>query len=410
MDYARFFSEDTASFVSSPTREIFKKVDINSIYSLSGGYPAPEAFPISAMGETMQEVLSKYGPMAFQYGGTQGVEELRRAISARFGEPVERIQITTSSQQGIDVCARVLVDPGDVVLTSNPTYLGALQSFKSYRAKMVGVEPEPTPEAFRAAYVKAIEEIRAEGRRLKLLYIIPDFQNPSGETLTLDERKILASLAEEYDFLILEDCPYKELRYEGESVRSIYSLAPDRVIHLGSFSKIMCPGFRLGWMFANPGILHQIYVCKQALDLCPPVFDQYLSAEFMTSGRLDENLRKSIDMYRMKRDIMLAELEKNMPEGVRWTHPEGGLFLFLTLPEGFDSMAFYDTALSAGVAYVAGNMFFTDFVEGIHNGGSRRGLNTMRLNFSFMTPERLREGVRLLCRLVREKIENTEGQ
>ena len=272
------------------------------------------------------------------------------------------------------------------------------------------VEPEPTPEAFRAAYVKAIEEIRAEGRRLKLLYIIPDFQNPSGETLTLDERKILASLAEEYDFLILEDCPYKELRYEGESVRSIYSLAPDRVIHLGSFSKIMCPGFRLGWMFANPGILHQIYVCKQALDLCPPVFDQYLAAEFMTSGRLDENLRKSIDMYRMKRDIMLAELEKNMPEGVRWTHPEGGLFLFLTLPEGFDSMAFYDTALSAGVAYVAGNMFFTDFVEGIHNGGSRRGLNTMRLNFSFMTPERLREGVRLLCRLVREKIENTEGQ
>ena len=397
VDYDRYFSDDVPSFVSSPTREIFKKVDINAIYSLAGGYPDPATYPLDKYGEIMADVIARYGAKAFQYGGTQGVPELRNVLSSRYGQPLERIQITTSSQQGIDVCGRVFLNPGDVVLCSNPTYLGALQSFLSYRAELVGVSRRSGLSGFRQAYEDAILSVRAEGRRVKLMYMIPDFRNPSGETLTAEERRCLVSLAERYDFLIVEDCPYKELRYEGEDEPSMYSMCPERVIHLGSFSKIMSPGFRLGWIFAAPEIIYQIYVCKQALDLCPPVFDQYVAAGYMASGALDANLQKSRALYREKRDIMLEELAAGMPEGVSWTRPQGGLFLFLTLPEHFDCVALYDRALSAGVAYVAGNMFFTDFASGA-------GRNTMRLNFSFLPTGRLREGVRLLCRLVREAL------
>ena len=247
-------------------------------------------------------------------------------------------------------------------------------------------------EDFAQAYRAVLEQVKSEGKQVKFLYMIPDFQNPSGESLTLQERQMLVDLAEEYDFLIVEDSPYRELRYEGEPVPTMYSLAPDRVIHLGSFSKIFAPGFRLGWAIAHPEILDKIYVCKQSLDLCPPIFDQYVAAEFLKSGRLDENLAKSIELYKGKRDLLLGLLEEHMPECVRWTHPEGGLFLFLTMPEGFDAVKFYDTALDAGVAYVAGEFFHPD--------GS--GKNTMRMNFSFMTHERITEGVKLLARLLND--------
>lgn len=385
------FSKDTESFFRSPVRDIFKKVDLNSIYSFAGGYPSAETFPLEEIGKTVTEVIEKYGSKAFQYGATQGVSELREAVAERCGVPVERVQITSSSQQGIDVCTRVLVDPGDVVLTSNPTYLGALQSFCSYRADVRGVDHSSDLEVLRSNYEKTIMQVKAEGKAVKFLYMIPDFQNPSGETLTLEERGILVELAQEHDFLIVEDSPYRELRYEGESVPTIYSLDPDRVIHLGSFSKIFAPGFRLGWAIAHPDILDKIYVCKQSLDLCPPILDQYVAAEFLRSGRLDANLRKSIALYKGKRDLLLSLLETYMPEGVKWTRPEGGLFLFLTLPEGFDAVKFYDKALEAGVAYVAGEFFYPD----------RRGKNTMRLNFSFMSPERMTEGLKLLADLLR---------
>jgi 2-aminoadipate transaminase len=210
----------------------------------------------------------------------------------------------------------------------------------------------------------------------------------------LEERQMLVALAQKYDFLIVEDSPYRELRYEGEHIPSLYSLDPDRVIYLGSFSKIFAPGFRLGWAIAHPDILDKIYVCKQSLDLCPPVFDQYVAAEFLASGKLDENLLKTIALYKGKRDLLLSLLEEYMPEGVSWTHPEGGLFLFLTMPEGFDAVAFYDKALSAGVAYVAGEFFHPD----------RSGKNTMRMNFSFMTPQKITEGVKLLAELLEDEI------
>lgn len=388
------YSEDVGSFFRSPVREIFKRVDLNAIYSFAGGYPSADTFPLEEIRRTMSEVVDKYGAKAFQYGATQGVPELRAAVASRYGVELERVQITSSSQQGIDVCTRVLVDPGDVILTSNPSYLGALQSFRSYRADIRGVKHDEDLQVYAKAYEDVIAQVCAEGKTIKFLYMIPDFQNPSGESLTLEERRMLVDLAQKHDFLIVEDSPYRELRYEGEHVPTMYSLAPDKVIHLGSFSKIFAPGFRLGWAIAHPDILDKIYVCKQSLDLCPPIFDQYVAAEFLSSGRLDANLLKSIELYKGKRNHLLGLLQKYMPEGVSWTHPEGGLFLFLTMPEGFDSVKFYDKALDAGVAYVAGEFFHTD--------GS--GRNTMRMNFSFMAEERMEEGVKLLAELLRNEI------
>lgn len=388
--YNELFSEDVASFFRSPVRDIFKKVDLNSIYSFAGGYPSAETFPMEDIRKTMSEVIDKYEGKAFQYGATQGVTELREVVAARYGVPVERVQITSSSQQGIDVCTRVLVNPGDVILTSSPSYLGAIQSFCSYRADIRGIRHDSDLGLFRKAYENEIAKVAAEGKKIKFLYMIPDFQNPSGESLSHEERQMLVGLAREYGFLIVEDSPYRELRYEGEHIPTMYSLAPDHVIHLGSFSKIFAPGFRLGWAIAHPDILDKIYVCKQSLDLCPPIFDQYVAAEFLGSGRLDANLQKTIELYKSKRDLMLSLLERHMPSDVTWTHPEGGLFLFLTMPYGFDAVKFYDKALEAGVAYVAGEFFHPD----------RSGKNTMRLNFSFMSHDRIAEGIRLLAQLL----------
>ena len=394
MNYNEKFSEDVGSFFRSPVREIFKKVDLNAIYSFAGGYPSADTFPLESIRQTITEVIEKYGAKAFQYGATQGVPELREAVAKRYDVPVERVQITSSSQQGIDVCTRVLVNPGDVILTSSPSYLGALQSFRSYRADIRGVAHKEDLTEFKASYEAVISQVLGEGRKIKFLYMIPDFQNPSGESLTLEERQVLVELAEKHDFLIVEDSPYRELRYEGEHIPTMYSLSPDRVIHLGSFSKIFAPGFRLGWAIAHPEILDKIYVCKQSLDLCPPIMDQYVAAEFLESGRLDENLVKSVALYKGKRDLLLSLLQEHMPQGVKWTHPEGGLFLFLTMPEGFEAVKFYDRALDAGVAYVAGEFFHPD--------GS--GKNTMRLNFSFMTEDKIRAGIKLLADLLKTEL------
>ena len=413
-DYGRFFSADVPSFLRSPVREIFRKVDLGAIFSFAGGYPDAASFPVEDIRRLSSLVLDKYGTKALQYGATQGVTELREAISQRYGVPLENIQITTSSQQGIDVCTRILANPGDTVLVTTPTYLGALQSFRAYRANVCPLEDlvagKPVFSVPGELSVREVIEARgaaggggvSEGLppstsctdafNPKFCYVIPDFQNPSGQTMTLKEREDLVALARKYDFLIVEDSPYRELRYSGEEVPTIYSLAPERTLHLGSFSKIFAPGFRLGWIIGPPEILEQIYVCKQALDLCPPIFDQYIAAEFMSSGALDANLARSVELYRGKRDLLLSLLGKYMPDGVSWTHPEGGLFLFLTLPEQIDTVALYDKALAAGVAYVAGSFFYPD--------GSHR--NTMRLNFSFLDASRMEEGIKILANIIKQ--------
>ena len=373
MNYTDLFSEDVAGFLRSPVREIFRKVDLSAICSFAGGYPAACTFPVKEIPGLAATVLEKYGTKALQYGATQGVTELRELIAQRYAVPVERVQITTSSQQGIDVCTRILTDPGDIILTTEPTYLGALQSFRAYRADVREISAKRDPD----------------GKKVKFIYVIPDFNNPSGETMTLQQRERIVALARELDCMIVEDSPYRELRYSGEQVPSIYSLAPERTLYLGSFSKIFAPGFRLGWIIGPEPVLEQIFVCKQALDLCPPVLDQYLAAEFLGSGALDRNLEHTIEEYRRRRDLMLRLLDKYMPEGVTWTKPEGGLFLFVTLPEGIDTVKLYDRALAAGVAYVAGSFFYLD--------GSHR--NTMRLNFSFIAEEKMEPGIKLLASL-----------
>lgn len=366
-------------------REIFKKVDLNSIYSFAGGYPDAATFPLEEIKRLSALVIDKYGKNALQYGATQGITPLRDIIAERYGVERDNVQISTSSQQGIDVCTRILADPGDIILTKNPTYLGALQSFRAYRANVVGIKGYDEPDC---------EKDKAMLSKAKFCYVIPDFCNPSGETMSLEDREKLCRLSEKYGFVIVEDSPYRELRYSGKTLPTIYSLCPERVLHLGSFSKIFAPGFRLGWIIGPQALLEQIYVCKQALDLCPPVFDQYMAYEFMASGNLDRNLASSINLYRSKRDFLLSLLERYMPKGVSWTHPDGGLFLFLRLPESVDTVKMYDTALSKGVAYVAGAFFYPD----------GQGRNTMRLNFSFLDSSRMETGIKLLAEVIEDYI------
>ena len=419
MDYNKYFSADVPSFLRSPVREIFRKVDLSAICSFAGGYPAADTFPVDEIPALAASVLEKYGTKALQYGATQGVPELREAIAKRYGVPVSQVQITTSSQQGIDVCSRVFLNPGDVVLANNPVYLGALQSFRAYRAKVMGIPvnsmvdqvqgasgPGPILGGGPGPAYMAHRGLQGtcggpgpggkSGPGPKFIYVIPDFNNPSGETLSLEERKEIVRIARELDCLIVEDSPYRELRYSGEPVVSIRELAPERTLQLGSFSKIFAPGFRLGWIIGPEELLEQIYVCKQCLDLCPPVFDQYLATEFLTSGALDRNLQKTIALYRHRRDLMVSLLEKYMPAGVRWTYPEGGLFLWLTLPPELDTVAMYDEALAAGVAYVAGSFFYTD---GSHH-------NTMRMNFSFIDEAKMEPGIKLLASVMCNALNN----
>lgn len=411
MDYERYFSADVPSFLRSPVREIFRKVDLQAICSFAGGYPAAVTFPTDQIPGLAAAVLEKYGTRALQYGATQGVPELRAAIASRYGVPVSQVQITTSSQQGIDVCSRVFLDTGDIVLAQSPVYLGALQSFRAYRAEVrdipsggstslrsvpappIGSADGPLPLHLSGGG-QAPEDISLASA--KFIYVIPDFNNPTGKTLTLEERKEIVALARQLDILIVEDSPYRELRYSGETLPTIRELAPERTLHLGSFSKIFAPGFRLGWIIGPEPLLEQIYVCKQCLDLCPPVLDQYMACEFLTSGALDANLVNTIAEYRRRRDLMLGLLEKYMPEGTSWTHPDGGLFLWLTLPESIDTVALYDEALAAGVAYVAGSFFYPD--------GSHR--NTMRLNFSFIEESKMEPGIKLLAAVLAKALTN----
>ena len=400
MDYGKLYSDDVWAFVPSPVRAIFKNYDFSKIISFAGGYPSSDTFRTDDIILAAEEAFRLYGPGILQYGATEGLMLLREAISERYGVPVNNVGITTSSQQGIDLCARIFVNPADAVFVNRPTFLGAIQSFRSYRADIRGVKASPDAsgaegaEAVAGAYSAAIAAARSEGLVPKFIYLIPDFNNPTGETLSLEAREAVIDVARRESLMIVEDSPYRELRFSGSDVPSMYSLAPDCVLHLGSFSKILAPGFRLGWVFGPREVLDRLTACKQSADLCPPMLDQHIAAILLNSGRLQDNLRWTVSLDRRKRDFMLAMLERHMPSGVNWTRPEGGLFVFLTLPEHIDTVALYDSALSAGVAYVSGAFFHPD-------GGGR---NTMRLNYSFMDMDRIEEGISVLAGIIRAHI------
>ena len=341
----------------------------------------------------MQEVLEQESTSALQYGPTEGNAKLRELLAERYKSQglqitKDNILITTSSQQAIDLVTKVFIDPGDTIICGLPSYLGALQAFWSYQAKPIGITKDEELDV-------VVKALIGSGKKPKFVYAIPDFQNPSGITMTLQQRKDVLAVAKKHDLLIIEDSPYRELRFDGEEQPLIYSMDNERVVLLGTFSKTFLPGFRLGWVIAPTNIIDKLIVAKQSTDLCAPVFDQAVAAKYLEKGLFDKNLKKTIDLYRTKRDQMLSCFEKYMPAGVTWTKPEGGLFLFVTLPEGYDATELFNVAIKENVAFVIGEAFHCD--------GS--GKNTMRINFSFMNEEKTEEGVKRLATAIKKMLE-----
>lgn len=384
----------------SAIRELLKLVNNPDIISFAGGLPAPESFPIEQLKEITMDVLTKDGTQVLQYGATEGNPLLREQLVKMYVESghkvtVDNLIITTASQQALDLIAKVFVSPGDKVIVGLPSYLGGLSAFNSYGADMVGI---PLDDKGMSADLlgKKLAELKAANDMPKFIYIIPDFQNPAGITMPESRRLEILELAHKYDVLILEDSPYRELRFEGEDQRTMYQLdGTEQVMLLGTFSKIFAPGFRIGWVLGNKDILDKIVVAKQATDLCTPPFTQRIAARYLERGYLKENVKHIIELYRAKKDVMMDALEEYMPKEVTWTRAEGGLFTLLTLPTYINTDELIKVAIATeNVAFVAGSSFYCD----------DSGKNTMRLNFSYASKEKNLEGVKRLARVITNEI------
>ena len=401
MELQSRYSDMVKRMKKSAIRELLKLMKKPGIISFAGGLPAPDTFPVEELKEITQEVLETNATRALQYGTTEGVDELREELAKNYrlnGMTVtaENITITSSSQQALDFTGRLFLNEGDTVLVGLPSYLGGLQAFGVYGAELIGIKFDE--KGMRADFLdQTITDLTAQGKKPKFVYIIPDFQNPAGITMPKERRLEIIEVARKHDMLIVEDSPYRELRFEGEPQPTIYELAGDgRVITLGTFSKIFVPGFRIGWVIADPAIIDKYVTIKQSADLCTSPFVQYIAAKYMEKGYFRENLKKVIAKYHSKRDVMLNAFREFMPEGVTWTEPEGGLFLFVTLPEWMDAEDLFKKAIEKQVAFVLGTVFHCD--------GS--GKNTMRINFSFVSEELNREGVKRLAATIQEMIDN----
>ncbi len=398
-DLQHIFSDIVKNSKRSAIREILKLTQQPDIISFAGGLPAPESFPIEDMKGIVADVLEKDGAAALQYDATEGLTALREVLVKKYQNEgvdcsLENLIITTSSQQGLDLLGKIFVNTGDKVICGLPSYLGGISAFTSYGAEMTGI---PFDEYGMSAVLlqEKLEELKQQGEKPKFIYIIPDFQNPAGLTMPESRRAAIIELAHQYDVLIVEDSPYREIRFEGKPQRMMYELDNSgQVITLGTFSKIVAPGFRIGWVLAHPDINDKIVVAKQSADLCTPTFVQKIAARYMQSDRFEINLQKTIELYHERRDVMLEGFREHMPREVTWTEPEGGLFLFLTLPEQMDAQELFYKAIEKRVAFVVGNVFFC-------NG---EGHNTMRLNFSFMNSEKIREGVKRLAGVIKAEI------
>jgi 2-aminoadipate transaminase len=396
----QFLSNSGKSMKRSAIREILKHLQKPGMISFAGGLPAPETFPVDDLREIVDEILVKDGPDSLQYGTTEGDPLLRKMLVERHNRQglkisLENLIITSASQQALDLIAKVFLDPGDYVVCGLPSYLGGINAFTFYGAKLKGISLDENgmkPDELEETII-ILKEL---GRKVKFIYVIPDFQNPSGITLPDSRRLKIIEIADKYDLLVVEDSPYREVRFEGEPQRLMNELdTTGRVITLCTFSKIFAPGFRVGWVIGHPEIIDKLVMAKQTADLCTSPFVQKIIARYMEKGLLEKNLKKTIELYRERRSHMIACFRKYMPEGVRWTEPQGGLFLFVTLPDHLDTDEIFKKALKKNVAFVAGSSFYCN----------NSGHNTMRINFSFSNKEEIETGVQRLSQVISEELE-----
>lgn len=380
---------------ASEIRELLKLTQQPQIISFARGLPAPESFPIEELTRIGRMVLEDTGVQALQYGSTEGYPPLREAISKRMAKTkvdvkADDILVTSGSQQGLDFAAKIFINPGDIIVCESPTYLGAINAFKAYEPEFIEIDTDKD-----GMIMEDLEKALKDNDKVKFIYVIPDFQNPSGKTWSIERRKKLVELANKYDVAILEDNPYGELRFEGEILSAIkYYDEEGRVIFLGTFSKILCPGLRLGWVAASPEILNKFIMVKQGADLQSSTISQMEVARFIEEYDLDEHIEKIIDLYRERRDLMMKTIEEEFPKEATYTYPEGGLFTWVVLPEYMNARELAVKALEQNVAYVPGGSFYP-------NGGNE---NTFRLNYSNMDNERIVEGIKRLGKVLKDAV------
>lgn len=396
------FSANVLNMKRSVIRELLKLTQKPEIISFAGGLPSPQSFPVEKIKQITCDILDEKGTKALQYGATEGVPELTSEL-IRLLKETENIDITneniiptTASQQGLDFVAKIFCNPGDTVLVEAPTYVGAISAFNSYRVNMVDVELDN--EGMNIDDLEAqLKELKDKGIKPKFIYTIPDFHNPAGVTMSLERRKKLIEIAQRDDLLIIEDSPYRMIRFRGEHIPSLFALNKgERVMSLFTFSKILVPGFRLGWIIGPKELVEKVIIAKQASDLCSPPFNQYITAEFLKRNYLKETLSNTIEMYKEKNELMLKMLDEHMPKdkGVTWTKPDGGLFLWVTMPENIDCDKMFEKAIEKNVAYVIGSAFFP--------GGKKK--NSLRLNFSYPSKDDIVEGIKRLAEVIKETL------
>lgn len=378
---------------ASIIREILKISSQPGVISFAGGLPAPELFPLEDLREAMATAMQKYGPACVQYSLTRGVRgfcELLAELETERGSvtDADNIQISNGSQQGLELLARAFIEPGDYILCEYPTYVGAMQAFNYYRCRYAGIEMDSEG--------MIIDQVEAEinKKKPKLIYTVSNFQNPTGITMSLERREALVELATNYDIPIVDDDPYSDVRFAGKKLPTLKSIGGDAVITLRTFSKILAPGLRIGWMNGPKSIMGYFEKVKQCTDLHTNTMCQYVIMEYIRAGKLQPHIEKIKADYRAKRDLMVKTMHDTFPEGITWTEPEGGLFLWVTLPPYLSGKELLPKAVANKVAYVYGSPFFPD----------GKGGNTLRLNFSNATHEGIVTGIKRLAALFGENM------
>jgi 2-aminoadipate transaminase len=396
--YAGLFAERTKVMRSSAMRDLMALTERDDVISLAGGLPDTTTFPPDSYAALMSTVAGESCARALQYGPTEGFGLIKNCIAQVMrAEGMEidpgEVLVTTGGQQVIDLVCKTLLDPGDVVVAEAPTYPGAIPTFCAYQADVVQVTMDR--DGMRVEELEAtLDELERTGRRPKFIYTVPNFHNPAGVTLSLERRRELVRIAAERELLILEDNPYGLLRYEGEPLPTLYSLDNDFVIYASTFSKILSPGVRLGWTVAPAPIQAKMQIGKQASDLCSSSISQYFVSAYFDSGPWEDYVRSLLEIYRRRRDVMLDAMAEHFPREAEWTHPQGGLFIWATMPEYIDTTDLLARALQEQVAFVPGRAAYVD----------GRGGSAMRLNFSGVGEDQIREGIRRIGEVVREQV------